>query len=396
MSIYYCRETKNWVHYSRELRTIGGSKKELLSLTKSASHEGIPFQLLEKDQHVGPLIGIMTSPKSKNSLVGNRRLFIQIQNELLKRDALSFVFSYEDVQEDGWLFGYIYLPSQKDWLRAKIPYPDLVYNRIPFRKSEKSNHYHTCLACFQDNQIPIFNPGFIDKYQLFQILKGNDVIKHFLPDTILIESAYDLKSFFNKHKDLYIKPRNLSKGKNIYRLYKQNNQLVIESKENCTMFMKIENIFEYYKDLFSNKSYLAQCTVKPALTDGKRFDFRILAHWSVSKQKYIVTGVAIRASEPYKLTTHLINGGSIFPYNQIQSKNHDFFIKTIVEEIGTTLTKKVGFFGEFSIDAGLSIDGKYVLYEVNSKPMSFDEKDIEQNRIIKLCDLFLQKLGYRE
>ncbi|HYK72185.1 MAG TPA: hypothetical protein VEV44_03485, partial [Pseudoneobacillus sp.] len=188
MNIFYSRETKDWMLNSRKPHTIGGSKRELISLKKAASHEGIPFQLLVKDQHVGPLIGIMTS-KSNTSLVGNRPLFIQIQKELIKREALSFVFSYEDVLDNGWLYGYIFLPSQKEWLKAKIPYPDLVYNRIPFRKAEESTLFHSCIAHFHDFHIPIFNPGFIDKYQLFQISNRNDTIKSFLPETTLIDSA---------------------------------------------------------------------------------------------------------------------------------------------------------------------------------------------------------------
>ncbi|WP_442599045.1 YheC/YheD family endospore coat-associated protein [Neobacillus sp. D3-1R] len=392
MNIFYCRETKKWFHDNDQVYTFGGSHKELIPESKTSTNQEIPFQLSLKDQHIGPLIGIMTSSRNK-SLVGNWQLFIRIQNELLRANALSIVFSYEDVYDDGWLEGYVFLPSQKEWLKAKIPYPDLIYNRVPYRKDEKSERYDTCLARFHEKCIPIFNPGFIDKYQLYQILKKNQVVKHYLPDTILIESSKQLQSFIEKHKDIYIKPRELSKGQKIVRVYYHKNRFIMESQKECKMFHNIESLCHDLNYILTTKRFIAQSTIVPALIDDKRFDFRIIAHWSVYKKNYIVTGIAIRASDSYRLTTHLMNGGSIFPYKRIQSESHDSFIKMLVEEIGAALSSELGFFGEFSIDAGLSRDGNYVLYEVNSKPMSFDEKEIEQKRIVMLCELFIRILS---
>jgi hypothetical protein len=62
----------------------------------------------------------------------------------------------------------------------------------------------------------------------------------------------------------------------------------------------------------------------------------------------------------------------------------------VVEEAGKWLTDHWGFFGEFSIDAGVSSKGNYYLFEINSKPMSFDEQEIEKKRIKNLCRLFFQ------
>jgi hypothetical protein len=394
MNIYYSQEKKVWLQYLREVRTFGGIKQEILPKPELDFHEGIPFTLQLKDQHIGPLIGIMTSPKNEYSLAGNSQLFIRIQNKLLKENALSFIFSYEDVKEDGSIIGYIYLPSNQKWLRAIMPFPDIVYNRIPYRKSEQTAQFQQCLQLFQQYQIPVFNPGFIDKFDLFQILERNKKLKKFLPKTILVDSKEKLESFFNQKNDIYIKPRKLSKGKNIFRLSSENHQLILESNKEGHTFLMFNDFWDQYGEYFCHEHFIAQRSIQSALADGKRYDFRILAHYSPSKLKYELTGVGIRANEAKKITTHLANGGVIIPYRNIQTKKHDFFIQMIVEEIGIHLSKELGFFGEFSIDAGISSDGKYVLYEVNSKPMSFDEEEIEQKRIIHLCHLFLQKTGF--
>ena len=210
MTIFYHLETETWSQNSLEPRTFGGLKRYI---GNGESESNIPFKLQLKGQHIGPLIGIMTARKYNSSLAINRSLFIDIQNELVKRNALSFIFSYEDVTEEDWITGYIYLPLHEEWLQAKMPFPDIVYNRVPFRKAEKSAAYQECIRRFQVEQIPFFNPGFIDKFDLYQLLKSNHQLKKYLPHTILLDSQASLEPFFEQHKDVYINRECRRKGK---------------------------------------------------------------------------------------------------------------------------------------------------------------------------------------
>jgi hypothetical protein len=334
----------------------------------------------------GPLIGIMTSPKNKNSLAGNLTLFINIQKELEARGARTFVFSFQDVQENGRIMGYIFSTHKQKWHRRLMPLPDIVYNRIPFRASEQTLPFQKCIQFFKDQQIPMFNPGFIDKYELYLLLSSGKELKKYLPETVLINSEDKLEKFHNKHKDIYIKPRMLSKGKNIYRL---NEDFILESQNQRVTFSNFERFWSEFGETFC-EGFIAQPTIQPAILDGKRYDFRILSHWSATEKNYLVTGKGIRATEWSNLTTHLVNGGFILPYEIVQEKKHDDFIAGLVNKVGHVLSEQLGFFGEFSIDAGMDCEGNYVIYEVNSKPMSFDEEEIERKRILHLCDLFTQ------
>jgi hypothetical protein len=331
-----------------------------------------------------PLIGIMTSPKNNYNLAGNLHLFINIQKELEARGARSFVFSFQDVQDDNNLLGYIYSTRKQKWRRRMMPLPDLVYNRIPFRASEQTSQFQKCLQFFKDHRIPMFNPGFIDKYELYLHLTSNKKLKKYLPETILITSKIQLKSFHMKHRDIYLKPRKLSKGKNIYRL---NAELILKSHNQTSSFTDFEEFWDEWGETFC-EGFIAQPTIPPAILDGNRFDFRILSHWSATEKSYLVTGVGIRATEQNNLTTHTVNGGFILPYEMVQDSKHDGFITALVNKVGRVLSNQLGFLGEFSIDAGMDSEGNYVIYEVNSKPMSFDEEEIERKRIIHLCDIF--------
>lgn len=334
----------------------------------------------------GPLVGIMTSPKNEYALAGNLNLFVSIQNELLARGARSFVFSFQDVKDDGRISGYIYSADRKEWHPTLMPLPNIVYNRIPFRHSEQTPQFQKCVQLFKNHQIPMFNPSFIDKYELFLLLSSSKKLKKFLPETIIIDSMEKLEEFHLAQNDIYIKPRMLSKGKNIYRL---NERLILESHNQKISFTNFEAFWSEFGLIFSEE-FIAQATIQPAILDGKRYDFRILSHWSVTEKNYIVTGIGIRATDQMNLTTHLVNGGFIVPYDKVQGSKHDQFISALVKEVGRSLSKQLGFFGEFSIDAGMDSHGNYFIYEVNSKPMSFDEEKIEGKRIIHLCDLFFQ------
>lgn len=340
----------------------------------------------------GPLVGIMTSPKNEYSLAGNLSLFISIQNELLSRGARSFVFSFQDVQEDGRIIGYIFSTERQEWHRTMMPLPDIVYNRIPFRHSERTSDFQKCVQLFKDQQIPMFNPGFIDKYELFLLLSSSKKLKMYLPETVLIDSKDKLEKFHIEHNDIYIKPRMLSKGKNIFRL---TGDLVLESQTQKLSFANFEDFWSEFGEILS-VGFIAQPTIQPAIQDGMRYDFRILSHWSATEKNYLVTGIGIRATDQSNLTTHLVNGGFIMPYEKIQESKHDRYISALVKEVGLVLSKQLGFFGEFSIDAGMDSDANYVIYEVNSKPMSFDEEEIERKRIIYLCDLFIQITGWED
>ena len=141
------------------------------------------------------------------------------------------------------------------------------------------------------------------------------------------------------------------------------------------------------------KLYIAQKAIVPALYNGKRYDFRILVHYY--NNQYQVTGIGIRQSIEQDITTHLPNGGRILPYQQLQTEEHDHFISEVAEQAGKLLSCEIGFFGEFSIDAGMTKNGQYVIYEINSKPMQFDEQEIEKKRFQNLARLFFELAGFK-
>ncbi|MEH7356347.1 YheC/YheD family protein [Neobacillus drentensis] len=341
-----------------------------------------------KDNNPSPLIGILTVRKANGAIAGNSSLFIELQKRLISLKGISFVFIPEEVESE-FILGYTFSPDDNRWLKKRFPYPDLVYNRIPFRKSEHDEQCQHFFSILKDKNIPFFNPCFIDKFELYELLKNHDILQYYLPQTILADDKRNLFSFLKNLKTIYLKPRQSSKGKGIFRL-RMNSPLRIELEginkhENYKSF---DHFWESWKEKLLKKYYMAQEEIKSAEYNGDRFDFRILAHANLDD--YILTGVGIRQSKEQEITTHIPAGGRLLPYQLLQADEHDQFFQTIVPQVGKALSKQFGYFGEFSIDAGVSKTGQHYIYEVNSKPMSFDEREIEEKKIEQVCRLFLQ------
>ncbi|MFB3169136.1 YheC/YheD family protein [Neobacillus sp. 179-C4.2 HS] len=335
-----------------------------------------------------PVIGILTARKKDGSIAGNGALFIELQKKLISLNGISFIFTLDGVHQDS-IDGYLYIPERNDWERISSPFPDLVYNRIPFRRTEEELKSSMFFACLKEMNIPFFNPGFIDKSELYNLFKKHPFLHTFLPATIPAKNKQKLSAFLSQYQSIYLKPSQSARGNGIFKLELDTaHRVLLKGLNENDEFVTFDSFWKEWERRLVEKNYLAQEEIKPVLYEGKRFDFRILAH--AEKNHYKVTGIGIRQSQKQDITTHVPSGGRLLPYEQLQNEEYDFFIETIVQHIGASLTEAFGFFGEFSIDMGISQSGQFYIYEVNSKPMSFDETEIEEKRIEHLCQLFQQ------
>jgi YheC/D like ATP-grasp len=393
MKIYYDSKFEKWYQTGLETGITMGAEKKIIAQAAEAGDEHTNFEVQLKNNHIGPIIGILTVRKPNGSMAGNGTLFIELQKKLISHNGISFIFSPEGVGNE-FIDGFTFLQEKNSWIKIKFPFPDLVYNRIPFRKSEQDGYCQKIFSILKEKNIPFFNPSFIDKYDLYCLMKKHTVLKDYLPKTILANQKKELSQFLRKHKSIYLKPAQSAKGKGIFRMkLGKNLQVKLEGINTSEIYQTFYHFWEKWEKVLQEINYLAQEEIKSAHYDGNRFDFRILAH--AENEGYSVTGVGIRQSQVQEITTHIPAGGQLLPYQILQTEAHDQFIQTVVFHTGKALSEHFGYFGEFSIDAGVSYSGHYYIFEVNSKPMSFDEKEIEERKIARLCRLFLQLTNFQ-
>lgn len=387
MIIYYDLLEQKWFHtHNQQIFTFGIEKIPIL-FKKTPTPSAIPFPVTCRENgNLGPLVGILAGRNQKQSVTGNGPLFIKLQTEILDNGGISVVITPENMKENEGI-GFLYLPFHEKWIKVKIPYPHIVYNRIPFRSIEQTQEYKEAIKTFKEKGIYLFNPFFLNKFELYTLFKDDPLLKKFVPETILVNGKMSLKHFLESLNSVYIKPTSAAKGRGIFKIIqKKNGTVFVQDFQKETIFDTFDDFWFCFEKIILKEEYLAQKEIIPLLYNGKRYDFRILAHFN--GHEYIVTGVGIRQSEQQNLTTHIPHGGKIIPHEEVFRENDKQFFTKVVKHCGELLSEKLGFFGEFSIDAGISNEGDYVIYEVNSKPMSFDEVEIEKERIHNLVHLF--------
>lgn len=396
MKIYYNELNQNWWHEHK------GQK-----LTFGVNQTIIPYQYMEKTSdvinfHVIPFhpdeivtIGILTTQHTKNSgeISGNLSLFRSLQMYLLEHGIFSYVLTIEDLlkQENC---GYIYSNKLQKWQKILVPLPHIVYNRIPSRSIESSSSFQEIKDLFSNEQIKVFNPSFIDKYEMYAIFKQHEKLQLLLPQTIVITNFEAFATFLHKHKSIYLKPREGNRGNGIYTLTQnKDGSLQLNSPHHHESFPSLLTYWNRYENQLHSKKYIAQQAIVPKKKNGHRYDYRLLVHYENSLFK--LTGKAVRMAQMQEITTHVTKGGKIYPYHKVSTSSVDQQLAEIAQNCGTVLTKHLGFVGEFSIDLGESETGELFIYEVNSKPMQFDEIDIEANRLLQLKKLFIELMDFK-
>ncbi|MDI4671622.1 hypothetical protein MKZ47_21450, partial [Pseudoalteromonas shioyasakiensis] len=90
------------------------------------------------------------------------------------------------------------------------------------------------------------------------------------------------------------------------------------------------------------------------------------------------------------VTTHVFHGGTILPYKEVKERIDEAALERLIALSGARLGERFGFVGEFSADIGVGSEQQLYIYEINAKPMVFDEPEIEARRLERLNQLFAE------
>lgn len=328
------------------------------------------------------LVGILAASNPNNRLfTGNVYLFKHIQLQLLKRNGFSYVLTPQDVKEH-YIDGVYYDHKKNRWFKKSFPFPNVIYNRYPYRENEQEVQ-----ALLNTLEIPYFNRSFFNKWTVYQQLSKNKTLRPFLPTSSFVESDQDIFTFLNRFHNAYLKPVSSCQGEGIIKITQSSSQTFHLYSNHKTMKNVLkEELWNQMQRFMIHTSYFIQEEIPLDNVNGMKYDLRILVH-RVQKT-YKPTGIGVRAIDKKHITTHVPNGGQTLPFQLVKPRIQCDHINLICNEIGQTLTKSYGTIGEFSLDIGVSQHGHLYLFEVNSKPMKFDEKEIFQKGILQLTNLF--------
>jgi hypothetical protein len=390
-TIYYHREEKRWFHSDRGSSYTFGKNETLLPFAE-AKPSCLSFAVAKKGKKLGPLIGILISESTLKKLLNGRKKKLESIHHILQLyGGICIAFSTNDLQAKK-VHGYVFSDEQKQWLQVTAPLPDVVYNRIKNRREEQAAETQRLLQTLHEKQIPYFNPSFFTKWELYNMLKTNELLRPHLPATVRVSSPNDVINMLETYKHIYMKPNEGYKGKGIFtlQLNKKGNDIIFSNRKQQKTLSHLTPLFHVY----NLDEYIAQEAISPDTLNGKRYDLRVLAHYQ--NGSYNISGIGVRQSVSQQVTTHIPNGGRLISYEFVKEKIDEPLLQQIVAECGKTLSEHIGFVGEFSLDIGRTPDGHLYIYELNSKPMIFDEPHIEEKGTKNLIRVFHEVSGFVE
>ncbi|MUT64451.1 YheC/YheD family protein [Paenibacillus sp. NEAU-GSW1] len=361
-----------------------------------------------------PVIAILTVDDDLQLFRGNRSNFTDLIRIGQQLGHIVYVLTVKNLYlSHSSLKGYVYDRANDVWQQRLMPFPDIIYNRIPLREDEIQRTVRNKIAsCIRNPRVKLFNPFFFNKWDLFEWLRQSKTTRPFIPTTRKLVSASGLGRMLQKHPYLYLKPESGKAGKGIMTIKLQPEKqlpylLKIQddkksSTYNCASLAKL---WSRVQKQCGDEPYIAQQGIQLASYNDRRFDLRALVQKN-ERGKWDITGIGARLAGSSSITTHVPRGGMIEDPEKLlaSSFNAEQARKILIKARQTSLliARQVErgsgqLLGEMSMDLGVDDSGNIWFFEANSKPMKFDEPHIRQKSLERIFQYsaYLTKLKYQ-
>ncbi|HWP98307.1 MAG TPA: YheC/YheD family protein [Syntrophomonadaceae bacterium] len=347
--------------------------------------------------HLGPTIGILTlslpnrEEYEPKSLQAELIMLSQIGRRM---SGQCFIFTPGSINwSSKTTKGYYYralTPERGVWASAVYPLPDVVYDRISSRRTENRSGIKNVKERLKSlPYLKYFNPSFLNKWNVHQLLIKNPELHPYLPETRNL-NLENLETMLERHKVLYLKPSNGSLGIGIIKVWIDERGTLHFKVHRTTQRVQAGSAQEVLKKtagIRKKHNYIVQQGLRLDTFKGCPFDLRIIfqknstGEWKVSK-------LFARVASPGSIVANLSRGGKVetsrrvlqhlfVKREKVREKNAQ--IKNLCLMVATTLEKSShDLYGELGLDLGIDKNGHPWLLEVNSKPRKTTESDYSQ------------------
>lgn len=369
-----------------------------------ASQLDIPFEekiilarcdLQGKQIKVGPVLAALTvdsESEHENGPFGPLSTFYKEMARYCSQNNLFFyVVSLRSSHEDDQLTGHRFIQNQ--WEKRTMPLPDVIYNRLSSRKFENSDDAKELFKLFQNDDIPVFNARFLNKWEVHRMLADDPVLVPYLPETILYKKASDLDTMLQSHSVIFAKPATGSLGRGIVRIMHENGQYIVHFSNKGSEDNGLYNLLPLLRTvvpILKRQPYILQRGIDTLTYNEQPTDFRILCNKD-GTGKWNVTSIVARCSASERFVSNVAMGGSLHHPKHVLSSS--FTIRETNElmnlltelslQCAATIDQQCsGTYGELGIDLAVDVNGKPWILEVNTKPSKNDDSTFLSNRNI--------------
>ncbi len=336
--------------------------------------------------HIGPLIGILID------FLPNREEYDpkSVQAELVylstigrRLPAQFFVFTPSCIKwSNQTVKGYVWRNGGLErgrWSSSIYPLPDVVYDRISTRLAQTRNK-NTCQRLISLPDLQYFNPSFLNKWRVHQLLAQNPDLHQYLPETHLLNQN-NLELMANMYKVLYLKPSNGSLGARIIKTNVGDNKLnytIYNHGRRSGQAADPAELMRKTRGTRGRRSYIVQQGIDLDTYNGSPFDLRIITQKN-REGKWLISKWFARVAPRGSSIANLSRGGTAEPSLRVMTRTFHgsrTLIKAKKEEIRrlcltvaeTMETCSQQSYGELGLDIGIDKKGNLWIIEVNSKP----------------------------
>lgn len=203
----------------------------------------------------------------------------------------------------GWVL------DQDGWHLRVLPLPAVVYNRLPTRRAERSGLIRRLRDRLHAAGIPMFNPGFFDKWTAWEHLSRDSELLPYLPETrLLVPDEFEPFSWV-----MYAKPVGGTLGRGVLRLTIQPDRSVLVQGRRPAMLTLpgVPDLRSWLKAYCGARTYVIQRGVQLGEVDGRPFDVRVLIQRDEELGQWQVTHRFVKVARAGAVVTNVAAGSRI-------------------------------------------------------------------------------------
>ncbi|MCZ8516406.1 YheC/YheD family protein [Paenibacillus filicis] len=347
----------------------------IIGLPKAFKHHftmpALPYEIYldGRNLHIGPVIALLVSNgKLTSGILKEYRRYL-MNYEKIK--GLIYVCSLHGINPGNQTVnGYFFNPGsegEKQWEKGIFPYPGTVYRRIKVSKNSRYDHLITHI------KRKIFNPYCVDKWELWNILSSDPLLKKHLPYTKKLNHLHDLNMMLDLYGSVYLKPAHGSMGKGISMVEKVSNGYLFKNRDKVKSLIKNKNQASVFLHrLKKRKRYLIQQPVTKTY-HNRNVDFRVILQKD-GRMNWTCSGIIARFGRSGRFYTNDVKSiglakdvlHNIFLLDEEAAASKEKEIITICSKACQTIEKIYGPSGDVGIDVVIDPDLKVWILEINS------------------------------
>ncbi|MGI5876481.1 MAG: YheC/YheD family protein [Dethiobacteria bacterium] len=181
---------------------------------------GVKKKFNNQKGSANPLMAVMVSPTTIRNLqrqIVNPRIKLLVEaNKEVNNILYYFSLKHVNLKERKIAGCYWHSRSQK-WLNKEFPFPNILYLRGGIKNKYAPIFEELFNVVISSNGKVINHPRF-NKWQLYQIMTKDPVMKNYLPVTREIKQPQDIAKMLKEYKNIYLKSHLGRKGQNVLRV----------------------------------------------------------------------------------------------------------------------------------------------------------------------------------